>query len=66
MKSNKKSEKRISVLTNNPEFIEFLCYKEDKWLQNSSYQEKIYAFFGSLDNAEKEFQKDEIFNSKKY
>ncbi len=63
MKQKEKSGILLISLINNPEFIDFLCYKEDKWLQNSNFEEKIKAIFGSVEQAQEEFQKDDIFNS---
>lgn len=63
MKQEEKSKILLSNLINNPDFINFLCYKEDKWLQNSTFEEKVKAFFGSIEKANEEFLKDEIFNT---
>jgi|AP12_2_1047962.scaffolds.fasta_scaffold01873_4 superoxide dismutase len=66
MRRKEKSKILLSNLTNNPEFIEFICYKEDKWLQYSTFEEKIKTFFGSIKKAKEEFKKDVIFNSQNY
>lgn len=58
MKKNK-----IKDLIKNPQFIDFYSYREDKWLQNSDWEEKLIGIFGSIENAIKEFDKDEIFNT---
>lgn len=54
---------KIGELKSNSSFIDFYSYYEDKWLQNADWNEKLIAVFGSVENAIKQFQKDDIFNS---
>lgn len=56
----------LEALLKNPDFIDFISYKEDKWLQNSSLDTKLNAIFGSTKKAILEFKKDEIFNSENF
>ncbi|OIP02138.1 MAG: hypothetical protein AUJ97_06315 [Bacteroidetes bacterium CG2_30_32_10] len=51
-------------LIENPDFIDYYSYKEDKWLQDANWEEKLIAVFGSIENAVNEFKKDDVFNSK--
>ena len=51
-----KNEK-LKMLEANSDFIDFYCFKEDKWLQNADLNEKVIAVFGSIENAEIEFEK---------
>lgn len=44
-------ENKLSDYINNPDFIDFYCYKEDKWLQYAGWKEKLTAVFGSIENA---------------
>jgi hypothetical protein len=50
-------EEILRKLEASSDFIDFYCYKEDKWLQNANLNEKIIAVFGSIENAEMEFKK---------
>lgn len=61
MKNKEKFE-----FTENPDFQNFYSYKEDKWLQNANWEEKLIAVFGSVENAKNEFEKDIIFNTINY
>lgn len=45
------NENKLSGYISNPDFIDFYCYKEDKWLQNAGLKEKLKAVFGSIENA---------------
>lgn len=56
----------ITELLQNSEFINFLCYKEDKWLQNVEMKVKLIAIFGSIEKAIIEFNNDDVFNSKNF
>lgn len=56
----------LDKLINNSDFIDFICYREDKWLQNSTFEEKIKTIFGSILKAKEEFRKDTIFNSQNF
>lgn len=58
----KTAEQKIDELKSNQAFIDFYCFREDKWLQNANWDEKIKAIFGTNENAVKEFEKDSIFN----
>ncbi|MBW7844638.1 MAG: hypothetical protein H3C45_03130 [Bacteroidia bacterium] len=49
-----KNEK-LKMLEANRDFIDFYCFKEDKWLQNADFEEKLVAVFGSIEQAETEF-----------
>ncbi len=66
MKRKEKSKIILSKLINNSDFIDFMCYREDKWLQNSTFEEKIKTIFGNAERAEEDFKKDIIFNSQNY
>lgn len=57
------NQNKLQELLTNQEFIDFLSYKEDKWLQNIDIKSKLIAIFGNVDLAISEFAKDEIFNS---
>jgi hypothetical protein len=46
-----------SVLEKDPSFVEWYCFKEDKWLQNANFEEKLIAIFGSVENANKSYEK---------
>jgi hypothetical protein len=56
----------LITLLKNQDFVDFISYKEDKWLQNSSLDARLTAVFGSVKNAILEFKKDEIFNSENF
>lgn len=56
----------LSRLINNSDFIDFICYREDRWFQNSTFEEKIKILFGSVEKADEEFKRDVIFNSQNY
>lgn len=58
----KQTQQKINELKTNPAFIEFYCYHEDKWLQYATWEEKLIAVFGNIENAIKQFKKDGIFN----
>jgi hypothetical protein len=47
----------IQNLIINEEFIDFYCIMEDKWLQYASWEPKLIAVFGSIENAKREFEK---------
>lgn len=47
---------KLSGYINNPDFIEFYCYKEDKWQQYADWEEKLIAVFGSVEKAIDEFE----------
>ncbi len=49
--------KKIKKLEQNNDFVDFYCYMEDKWLQNAEFDQKLIAVFGSVENAEIEFEK---------
>jgi len=49
-------------LIENPDFIDYYSYKEDKWLQDANWEEKLIAVFGSIENAVNEFKKDDVFD----
>ncbi len=49
--------KKIKTLEQNNDFVDFYCYMEDKWLQNAEFDQKLIAVFGSVENAEIEFEK---------
>lgn len=66
MRQKEKSKIILSKLVDNPDFIDFICYREDKWLQNSTFEEKIRTFFGSVQKADEDFKKDVIFNSQNF
>ncbi len=51
------NQEKLKSLSGNSDFIDFYCYKEDKWLQYTDLDEKIIAVFGSIENAEIEFEK---------
>jgi len=51
------NNQKLKALSENQEFLDFFCYKEDKWLQYAELDEKLIAVFGSIENAEKEFEK---------
>ena len=55
-------EQRIDDLKLNQDFIDFYCFREDKWLQNANWNEKLKAIFGTIENAIKEFERDTVFN----
>jgi hypothetical protein len=57
MKNNK-----LNILLEDSNFVDFYCYKEDKWLQNAEFEEKLIAIFGSVENAEIEFENYKIEN----
>lgn len=48
-------KKKLAAHGEDPDFVDFYCYKEDKWLQNAGLEEKLIAVFGSVDNALKAF-----------
>ena len=60
---SKLKTKELTKYLEREDFIDFITYKEDKWLQYANYEQKLIAFFGSIENAIKEFSKDEIFNN---
>lgn len=49
------NENKLRGYINKPDFIDFYCYKEDKWLQNAGLKEKLIAVFGSIESALKAF-----------
>lgn len=49
--------KKLKALEKNQDFIDFFRYREDKWLQYADLDERIIAVFGTIKNAEKEFEK---------
>lgn len=66
IKSFGSNPNRLKELLANDEFVNFLCYKEDKWLQNSDIESKLNVIFGSVESAVYEFNRDVIFNSKNF
>ncbi|MDO8445103.1 MAG: hypothetical protein Q7T53_03190 [Deltaproteobacteria bacterium] len=42
---------KFNSYINSPDFIDFYCYREDKWLQNAELEEKLIAVFGSVKKA---------------
>ena len=63
MRQKEKTKSILSKLINDSDFM---CYREDKWLQNSTFEEKIKTLFGSVEKAQEDFKNDLIFNSKNY
>lgn len=57
------NQNRLQELLTNQDFIDFLSFKEDKWLQNIDIESKLSTIFGSVESAISEFAKDDIFNS---
>jgi len=56
----------LKNLLRNEDFIDFISYHEDKWLQNSEIKDKLNTIFGSVEAALFLFKNDEIFNSKNF
>lgn len=50
-----RKENKLNSYINNPDFIDFYCYKEDKWLRNAGLEEKLIAVFGNIESALKAF-----------
>ena len=53
----------IADILQREECADFYSYREDKWLQNSGWQLKLRAVFGSVEKAILAFEEDSIFNS---
>lgn len=53
---------RLTKYAKRKDFVDFLCYREEKWLQYSNLEEKLKAIFGSVENGLKEFKNDIVFN----
>jgi len=55
-------KKRLLELLKNKDFVDFISYYEDKWLQNSKIEDRLISIFGNIEKAIILFEKDEIFN----